>query len=271
IFNHLGITSNYDEYVLVDCVQSQLWLSDTGSIPPGYLFLCPLQDLQADIPSQLRHPESPAYWSLNPSGAERLSAEEAGELGFPSLDFEMKVWVWSWHESVYTGIRQFHQAKGYDPYSQDVARELGYPLFQVSSELDASFAHVQNRSEKDESERDEELSGNESLQEELQSFLCQFQSKSDAPCAHVQDWGKGDSSSNLTDKHLSSTEFPQELLLEGSSLDSSLGRGNFPPLDTGELEPSRGWTIIMGVQFTLILALSVLHLYDSVHSRLSIS
>ncbi|KAJ7755486.1 hypothetical protein B0H16DRAFT_715739 [Mycena metata] len=43
----------------------------------------------------------------------------------------------SWDASVYAGLRKFHRAKGFDPDSQDVARHLGYPLYQVSpQELD---------------------------------------------------------------------------------------------------------------------------------------
>ncbi|KAJ7197712.1 hypothetical protein C8J57DRAFT_1029209, partial [Mycena rebaudengoi] len=66
------------------------------------------------------------YWSLDPSGTERLGSEEAERLGFPSFTVRM-----SWDDLVYAGIREFHEAKGFDPYSQDVAREFGYPLYEV--------------------------------------------------------------------------------------------------------------------------------------------
>ncbi|KAJ7153842.1 hypothetical protein C8R46DRAFT_897824, partial [Mycena filopes] len=83
----------------------------------------------------------PAYWSLDPSGVERLSTEEATRLGFPPLELTTKVWGMSWDASVYDGLRQFHQAKGFNPESQDVARHLGYPLYQLSEEVDPLFAH----------------------------------------------------------------------------------------------------------------------------------
>ncbi|KAJ7153799.1 hypothetical protein C8R46DRAFT_848176, partial [Mycena filopes] len=73
----------------------------------------------------------PAYWSLDPSGAERLSAGEATRLGFPPFRLTTKVRGRWWNASVYTGLRQFHQAKGFDPESQEVARHLGEPLWQV--------------------------------------------------------------------------------------------------------------------------------------------
>ncbi|KAJ7238637.1 hypothetical protein C8J57DRAFT_1023262, partial [Mycena rebaudengoi] len=71
------------------------------------------------------------YWSLDTSGARRLGSEEAERLGFPSFTLRMTVRTTSWDDLVYACIREFHQAKGFDPYSQDVARELGYPLFKI--------------------------------------------------------------------------------------------------------------------------------------------
>ncbi|KAJ6538638.1 hypothetical protein DFH09DRAFT_1368806 [Mycena vulgaris] len=205
IFNRLGITSSYDNYVYVDYIQYQLTLSDTGSVPPGYLFL---RDFESEIPSHFRLPACPAYWSLDPSGGERLSAEEADELGFPGLELKMEVRGWSWDESVYTGIRQFHEGKGYDPYSQDVARELGYPIFRLSSELES----VQET---------ESCRGNEDSEQ---------------------------------DDRLSNTEGDGE-----SGADSWLVKGIRTRIDEAELlEPSRTWNIVMAVQITLILPLSVL-------------
>ncbi|KAJ7669876.1 hypothetical protein DFH06DRAFT_962917, partial [Mycena polygramma] len=70
-------------------------------------------------------PDCPAYWCLEPSGAHPLSKEEATEHGFPTLQFSAKFGGYSWDSSVYAGLAKFHQAKGFDPYSQDVARHLG--------------------------------------------------------------------------------------------------------------------------------------------------
>jgi hypothetical protein len=108
--------------------------------PFGYLFLCPAKDLQTG-PSSFRWPDCAAYWSLDPAGVERLTTEEAISLGFPSIELKIIVWGRSWDASVYAGLRQFHQGKGFDPVSQDVARHLGDPLFQISAELNPPFAH----------------------------------------------------------------------------------------------------------------------------------
>ncbi|KAJ6469706.1 hypothetical protein DFH09DRAFT_487521 [Mycena vulgaris] len=47
--------------------------------------------------------------------------------------------------SVYSGLRQLYQGKGFDAYSQDVARELGYPLYQMSEQF-ASRVEEQDES-----------------------------------------------------------------------------------------------------------------------------
>ena len=108
--------------------------------PEGYLFLCPVQHLQPN-PGSFQWPESPAYWSTDPFGTERLSTEEATDLGFPSIELTVNVNGHSWDESVYAGLRTFHRAKGFDPDTQDVARHLGYPLYQLSSNVEPIFAH----------------------------------------------------------------------------------------------------------------------------------
>ncbi|KAJ7044380.1 hypothetical protein C8F04DRAFT_942366, partial [Mycena alexandri] len=81
------------------------------------------------------------YWSLDPSGVDRLSTEEATQLGFPSFQLTTRVHGYSWDTSVYAGLRQFHKAKGFDPDSQDVARHLGCPLYQLSRDMDPLLAY----------------------------------------------------------------------------------------------------------------------------------
>ncbi|KAJ7340583.1 hypothetical protein DFH08DRAFT_665092, partial [Mycena albidolilacea] len=71
------------------------------------------------------------YWSLDSTGAKRLSSEDAASLGFPTTQLSTLVVGCSWDASVYAGISQFHQAKGFDPESQDVAQHLGRPLYEL--------------------------------------------------------------------------------------------------------------------------------------------
>ncbi|KAF8214547.1 hypothetical protein K438DRAFT_1749652 [Mycena galopus ATCC 62051] len=143
IFNSLDIKSNLEDYVLVNGIRSCLHLlGPIVDLPPGYLFLCPLAEFETDITGCFAIPDCTAYWSIDPSGAERLSAEQAKTLGLPNIDSWMEVKRRYWDSSDYDGICQFHEAKGFDPHSQDVAIELGYPLFQVSCQQDEPLAHL---------------------------------------------------------------------------------------------------------------------------------
>jgi hypothetical protein len=72
---------------------------------------------------------------------ERLSTEDATALGFLSKSLSTNIWERSWDASLYAVLRQFHQAKGFDPDTQDVARNLGKPLYQLAKEMDVPFAH----------------------------------------------------------------------------------------------------------------------------------
>lgn len=117
----------------------KLEVSRTAQEPPaGFFFLCPPEDFKTE-PSSYRWPGCPAYWSLDPSGVDRLTLEEATRLGFPAFQCTTELWGKSWDDSVYEGLRKFYRAKGLDPDSQELARHLGYPLYELSSEADSTF------------------------------------------------------------------------------------------------------------------------------------
>ncbi|KAJ7142252.1 hypothetical protein C8R44DRAFT_760419 [Mycena epipterygia] len=145
IFERLGITSNYEDYVFLPYITYWVTLLPTKDTnPPGYLFVCPLEDLKSTASaSRFRLPEQQAYWAIDPTGADRLSAEDAERLGFPELSFSAHVWESSWDESVYAGLRKFHAGKGFDPTSQDLARHLGVPLYHLAAAGEPLFAHVE--------------------------------------------------------------------------------------------------------------------------------
>jgi hypothetical protein len=117
----------------------------TDNLPPGYLFLCPLAELQAEHRTCFRIPDCIGYWSLDPSGVGRLSDEAAEDLGFPVIKLDMCLWGRKWNANVYNGIRQLHKAKGFDPYSQEVALELGYPFVQLSCDREVLLARSKPR------------------------------------------------------------------------------------------------------------------------------
>ncbi|KAJ7735496.1 hypothetical protein B0H16DRAFT_1327084 [Mycena metata] len=141
VFNRLQITSNLEDYALMESIY---FIIDTGSAgqdpPPGYLFLCPKEDFRTG-PASFSWPSCPAYWSLDPSGVERLSTEEAARLGLPPFQLTTEIQGKAWDDGVYAGLRKFHQAKGFDPDSQDVARHLGYPFYKLPQDVNSPFAH----------------------------------------------------------------------------------------------------------------------------------
>ncbi|KAJ7509113.1 hypothetical protein B0H11DRAFT_1363248 [Mycena galericulata] len=144
IFRQYPITAPYEDYALVSHIKYRLKLLAPSEIhPEGYLFLCPPEDLKSEDVGFIERPECPAYWSLDPSGSERLSPEEAFAHGFPSFEWQRTVDFWSWDEWVYAGLSQFHAGKGFDPYSQDIAQHLGYPLYQLSRVPAPVGAHIE--------------------------------------------------------------------------------------------------------------------------------
>ncbi|KAJ7619802.1 hypothetical protein DFH06DRAFT_72825 [Mycena polygramma] len=143
IFQCCQVTSNFEDYICVDNILFNVGiLPTTVKVPAGFLFLCPEKDFRTG-PSSFNWPNLPAYWSLDPSGARRLSTEESVKLGFPALQFSTEVSGLSWDSSVYLGLRKFHEGKGFDPFSQQVARHLGHKLYRPRADLvNPPFAHV---------------------------------------------------------------------------------------------------------------------------------
>ncbi|KAJ7027136.1 hypothetical protein C8F04DRAFT_1399665, partial [Mycena alexandri] len=103
IFNRLQITSDLENYALVESVYFVITVGNAGQDSPlGYLFFCPSEDCRAG-PTSVRRPDCPAYWSLDPSGVDRLSTEAAAWLGFPPFQLTTQVEGQYWDASVYAG------------------------------------------------------------------------------------------------------------------------------------------------------------------------
>ncbi|KAF7327000.1 hypothetical protein MSAN_02491700 [Mycena sanguinolenta] len=141
----LWTTSDLEDYVfLTEFTFSLQYLRDPSNTqtPDGYLFVCPPEDLRMGHHS-LKWPDCPAFWSLDPSGAVRLGSEDAKALGFPLIHIETVFYGNSWDESVCEGLRRFYAGKGFNPNSQDLARGLGYPLLELSTEKVSPVACVE--------------------------------------------------------------------------------------------------------------------------------
>ncbi|KAJ7812013.1 hypothetical protein B0H14DRAFT_2858357 [Mycena olivaceomarginata] len=126
ILKALQVTTNYENYVVVDRASFELTISGTRQPPPqGYLFLCSVANLQCG-PSSFRWPNFPA----------------SNTAGFPIIELRTWVTTRSWNANVYQGIRQFYEAKGFNPDTQDVARHLKHPLWELSVEVDVPLKNV---------------------------------------------------------------------------------------------------------------------------------
>ncbi|KAJ6465884.1 hypothetical protein C8R45DRAFT_910727 [Mycena sanguinolenta] len=143
IFTLLRTTSHFEDYVFVDMVSFILQcLPNPFNTPEqeGYLFVCPPEHFRTGANS-FQWPSCPAYWSLDPFGAARLSPEDAKMLGFAAIHIETIVRGGSWGSDVYKGLRQFHRGRGFDPESQEIAKYLDYPRFELLSEEAASLGY----------------------------------------------------------------------------------------------------------------------------------
>ncbi|KAJ7881981.1 hypothetical protein B0H14DRAFT_2178064, partial [Mycena olivaceomarginata] len=67
------------------------------------------------------------YWSLDPTGNTQMTPDECDSLGLPRLKFLFLPRARFWHEYHCDAIREFFEAKGFDPESRDVTRLLGLP------------------------------------------------------------------------------------------------------------------------------------------------
>ncbi|KAJ7057449.1 hypothetical protein C8F01DRAFT_332622 [Mycena amicta] len=126
IFNLLNIRDKFDSYFLA-YGPPQVEFTVPEGAPNGYLFYVP----------PLQKKPFQFFWSLDPLGREQLSWKEARTRGFPRLIFSKNGYRQQWDTSMYEEVRAIHIAKGFDPDSQDIARHLGYPLFELVSDIKA--------------------------------------------------------------------------------------------------------------------------------------
>ncbi|KAJ7135933.1 hypothetical protein C8R44DRAFT_769307, partial [Mycena epipterygia] len=252
------MTWGFEDLVSVHAIDYWVKLSrPTDNSPPGYLFLCPLAELQAEDPTCFRAPDRLVYWSLDPSGIDRLSVGAAEDLGFPAIESQMKVYGKSWDASVYEGIRQFHEGKGFDPYSQQVALEMGYPPFQVPCDSETLLARLQQSDNGDCYSDSDGVSCTEDFSEDFsESADEQFEAELDSGSCNEMD--------DHTPEDISPANEGPSTVHE-KSMPSSY---RCYTLEEAEmLAPSRSFNIVMAVQFVLILTATALWLYDYFHPR----
>ncbi|KAJ7198682.1 hypothetical protein C8J57DRAFT_469121 [Mycena rebaudengoi] len=122
-----SISSNADEFTLQGTFMAD---SPTDEV---YLFLFPTSvvNSRGHLAVHLPLETETYYWSFDPEGIEHLPQDSLDKFALPSVSFWAQVLAACWSQEIYDSIATCHRAKGFDPASQDVAIELGYPLLNV--------------------------------------------------------------------------------------------------------------------------------------------
>ncbi|KAJ7930792.1 hypothetical protein B0H13DRAFT_2531904, partial [Mycena leptocephala] len=71
------------------------------------------------------------YWAFDPAGLNRLTHDLIEDLGLPTVEFSTYLDGRRWDEGDHDMVRDFHTAKGFDPYTRDAAIAVGYPLIDI--------------------------------------------------------------------------------------------------------------------------------------------
>jgi hypothetical protein len=112
-----------------------------------YLFLFPPQvDVVDNLITVANPPDiEKYYWAFDPAGLDRLTHDVAEDFGLPTVEFWIHLKGGRWDGRDYDMVRDFHVAKGFNPYTQDAAIAMGYPLIDIEK-MKELFPRVSFRS-----------------------------------------------------------------------------------------------------------------------------
>ncbi|ESK86053.1 hypothetical protein Moror_9389 [Moniliophthora roreri MCA 2997] len=115
---------------------------------PIYLFLRPLPMSVSELVSWMEG--QPYFWSLDETGQSPMSEEECARWGIPVLTLSTQGYVWllSWPVHIYTAIRDWQNARGFDPATSAWAQSKHYPEFEILGDSGRSKDVVDAREEK---------------------------------------------------------------------------------------------------------------------------
>ncbi|KAJ7104864.1 hypothetical protein C8R44DRAFT_746127 [Mycena epipterygia] len=109
VFSQLAIPPKPEDYSLE-------FSALVENLSDGYLFLCPLEDLRSKDRTWIATTKCPAYWSsIPPEAPDSVQRMHSG------LDSRLSNSKWNC----------FHVGKGFNLNSQDIARQLGHPIFEL--------------------------------------------------------------------------------------------------------------------------------------------
>ncbi|KAK7001948.1 hypothetical protein R3P38DRAFT_3367905 [Favolaschia claudopus] len=139
IFGRLDLNCSSCSYIDSICVDCTL----TSYIQPRspekiFLFLPPYNTfLSADL-TRYGFPREGSYWSFDPCGNDRLSANEALNLGLPQARIDISVTHYFVDDAFLKDVHAFHARKGFDPDRQEIAEHLGLALYCFADSEDPS-------------------------------------------------------------------------------------------------------------------------------------
>ncbi|ESK86877.1 hypothetical protein Moror_3428 [Moniliophthora roreri MCA 2997] len=105
---------------------------------PIYLFLHPFPVSVLELVSWIEG--RPYFWSFDETGQSRMSEEECERWGLPMFTVSTCypnefLLLYSWSTHVYTTLRDWQKARGFDPTTSDWAQHMGCPQFEIFSKL----------------------------------------------------------------------------------------------------------------------------------------
>ncbi|KAK7024149.1 hypothetical protein VNI00_016527 [Paramarasmius palmivorus] len=118
-------------------------------LPPIYLFIYPPPSPLSisELKSWEKGHTHTHFWSLDKNGQSEISEEECRRWGIAKL-IPWIVWgclmLFSWSTDVYTPLRKWQVARGFDPTTTDWAQSWGYPEWEIigGKEEEARFEGV---------------------------------------------------------------------------------------------------------------------------------
>ncbi|KAF7332775.1 hypothetical protein MKEN_00161200 [Mycena kentingensis (nom. inval.)] len=111
-------------YAPVEDLDVEILVEPTPEMPTAFLFLAPPDTVFLPTTNIQRL----AYWSLRADGEERLTARQAERLQLPPIQIEASIRGERYSEQNYEEVRAVHEARGFNPYTCEIANSLGYPL-----------------------------------------------------------------------------------------------------------------------------------------------
>ncbi|KAJ7642069.1 hypothetical protein FB45DRAFT_365149 [Roridomyces roridus] len=141
------VTGVHFECLLIPRQQDGLTLQGTfmtnAPQDEAYLFLFAPQTRELDdVRVIIENPPDTEkyYWASDPDGLHVLAQDIVEDMGLPTVEFDLNLIGYRQDRSL---LHDLHVAKGFDPATQDLAEEMGYPLVDVRVLRESAWEYFQ--------------------------------------------------------------------------------------------------------------------------------